>query len=67
MTRDGPSHDPAQAAGEPPRDGLTPPTLYWAMLVIASGICLSVLDATLISVASSTDRQMPLAMTSIAQ
>ena len=54
MTRDGPSPDPAQAAGEPPRDGLTPPTLYWAMLVIASGICLSVLDATLISVALPT-------------
>jgi DHA2 family multidrug resistance protein-like MFS transporter len=38
----------------PPPDGLSPPTLYWAMLVIASGICLSVLDATLISVALPT-------------
>ncbi|HZH06142.1 MAG TPA: MFS transporter, partial [Lautropia sp.] len=36
---------------EAPPDGLSPPLLYWAMLVIASGICLSVLDATLISVA----------------
>jgi len=42
------------ASSEPPRDGLAPPTLYWAMLVIASGICLSVLDATLISVALPT-------------
>lgn len=40
---------------EPDRpDGLSPPTLYWAMLVIACGICLSVLDATLISVALPT-------------
>jgi DHA2 family multidrug resistance protein-like MFS transporter len=47
---------PAHASLEPrptqaPPDGLSPPLLYWAMAVIASGICLSVLDATLISVA----------------
>jgi DHA2 family multidrug resistance protein-like MFS transporter len=43
------------ASSDPsPPDGLSPPTLYWAMLVIASGICLSVLDATLISVALPT-------------
>ncbi len=38
-------------AADPPTDGLSPPTLYWAMLVIACGICLSVLDATVVSVA----------------
>ena len=44
--------NPASELRQP--DGLSPPTLYWAMLVIASGICLSVLDATLISVALPT-------------
>jgi len=42
-------HEHVASVTEP--DGLSPPLLYWAMLVIASGICLSVLDATLISVA----------------
>jgi DHA2 family multidrug resistance protein-like MFS transporter len=42
------------AAAAPAQDGLAPPTLYWAMLVIACGICLSVLDATLVSVALPT-------------
>ena len=52
--RDRPVHARPAAGAEPPQDGLSPPTLYWAMLVIASGICLSVLDATLISVALPT-------------
>ena len=49
-----PTAGPGAGIAPPPPDGLSPPTLYWAMLVIASGIVLAVLDATLISVALPT-------------
>ena len=44
------------ATNAPARDGLAPPRLYWAMAVIACGICLSVLDSTLVMVSSEFGR-----------
>jgi DHA2 family multidrug resistance protein-like MFS transporter len=52
----------SSAMSAPARDGLSPPTLYWAMAVIACGICLSVLDSTLVTIALPTiavDLQVP--------